>query len=341
MPDLAELLARRMSESGTRVLRVRTNLRSNALRGAIDRVRGVRSIVRFIVYLGRLVAALPSARIVHTLSHSGLAFLLFTAPAVVLGRLTGRRVIVNYHGGNAGPFLQRHGWWARSVLRMAHVVAVPSRFLADVFSAEGIATELLPNLIETDKFAWRGDDPRVQPPTILVARHLEPIYNVACAIRAFAIVRREFSTARLVVLGSGSEAAALRELATDLRVDDAVEFTGYVAHERIGPYYERASVFLNTSNVDNVPISILEAFATGLPVVTTRAGGIPYVVTDGRTGYVVDLNDDGAAAERILRLLRDDEHGRVLARAARRTLETNSWPAVHQRLAELYLPHAT
>jgi glycosyltransferase involved in cell wall biosynthesis len=339
MPDLAELLVRRLSAEGATALRVRTNLGPGRIGQRLDRVRGLRTVLRIPVYLARLIRTIPRVRVIHILSHSGLAFFVFTGPAVLLGRLAGRRVIVNYHGGGAEPFLARFGRLALPILRRASVVAVPSGFVGGVVERYGIPTQTLANPCDVDAFPWHGDEPR--RPVIIVARHLEPIYNVACALRAFALVHADVPAAKLIVLGGGSQAKSLATLADELGIAEAVEFTGYVPHDAIVGQYARASWFLNTSDVDNVPMSILEAYASGLPVVSTRAGGIPFLVAHGETGMLVDLDDHVAAAADLLALMREPARAHDMAARARDAVrDRNSWAAVRRQLGRLYRPEA-
>src|SRR5205085_8811916 len=104
----------------------------------------------------------------------------------------------------------------------------------------------------------------------------------------------------LTVVGDGSERQALERLKTELKLQQTT-FTGRVEPEEIDRHYAANDVFLNASRIDNQPLSILEAFACGLPVVTTNAGGIPDIVTNGETGFVVNIDDDRALADRAIK----------------------------------------
>jgi phenylacetate-CoA ligase len=334
MPGQAALLAAKLRLEGVAVRPVRTNLGAGRLALFLDGRRGLRTLLRVPLFLLRLAWTLPRVRVVHVFSHSGLGFVLFTAPAVWLGRLLGCRVVANYHGGAAAAFLARFGRLAVPVLRRAHAVTVPSAYLQGVFAAVGVAASVVPNIAEVERFAYRED--RNASRTLLVARHLEPIYNVACAVRAFARLHAEMPDARLVVLGDGSQRDELAALAGRLGVGASVEFAGYVRGVELLRGFDRASVLLNTSNVDNVPMAILEAYAAGVPVVSTRAGGIPSIVTDGATGFLVELDDDAAAADRVRRLLADQDLANRVAREGRRVALAHQWSAVFAELRRAY-----
>ena len=106
-------------------------------------------------------------------------------------------------------------------------------------------------------------------------------------LRAFAKVRTAVPDATLVVAGYGSEELALRRLAAELGIADAVRFAGRVEPSNVPAFFDAADIFLNASVLDNQPVSILEAFAAGTPVITTGAGDIPTMVSHGETGWIV------------------------------------------------------
>jgi glycosyltransferase involved in cell wall biosynthesis len=123
-------------------------------------------------------------------------------------------------------------------------------------------------------------------------------------LRAFALIQRTYPDARLIIAGDGAERASLMHLARELCLNKA-EFIGRVMPDRMPALYQAADVYLNAPDIDNMPASILEAFASGLPVVTTDAGGIPYIVRHEETGWMVPRGDHAGMAAGALRLLAD------------------------------------
>jgi glycosyltransferase involved in cell wall biosynthesis len=99
---------------------------------------------------------------------------------------------------------------------------------------------------------------------------------------------------------------------------------------------ERADIYLNSSNIDNMPGSIIEAYAAGLPVVTTDAGGIPYILTDGETGLMVKRGDHESLAAAAIRLLEDNDLADKLAANALAACRVYSWAAVRDEWLKLY-----
>jgi glycosyltransferase involved in cell wall biosynthesis len=210
---------------------------------------------------------------------------------------------------------------------------VPSRFLVDVFAHFGIGATVISNIVDLDRFAYREREPL--RPRIVSTRNFEALYNVACTLRAFRIVQDRRSDATLTLVGGGAEEPALRALADALQLRN-VTFAGRVSPDQIARHYAENDIYVQTSNIDNMPTSILEAFASGVPVVSTRAGGVPAIVTDGVDGLLAPLDDERAIAAHILRLLDDPALAQRLARAARARCQTCTWSAVREQWLDVY-----
>ena len=299
------------------------------------RVKYLRTLVTQLAYWPSLLSELRRADVVHVFSASYWSFLLAPLPAVLVARLLGKPVVMNYRSGEAPDHLRRSPV-ARTILRHVDRNVVPSRFLKDVFTPYGIDAEVIPNIVDVDRFAFRLRDPL--RPRILSTRNFESLYNVACTLRAFAAVRREFPDATLTLVGGGSAESSLRALAVELGLRDGVDvvFVGRVAPEVIWRYYANADIYLQTPDIDNMPASVLEAFASGCVVVSTDAGGVPAVVTDEVDGLLVSCGDDRQAAAQIVRLLRNPSLAHGLAVRARTNCEHYRWKAVREQWLSLY-----
>lgn len=300
----------------------------------IGSLRWIRALVRLIPYLAAVWRATARAPVVHVMANSGWSWHLMAAPAVWIASVRGKRVIVNYRGGDAQRFFSRSFWLVRPTLRRAAAVIVPSRFLADVFGRFGVRTHIVPNIVDLDSFRTSprpGGDVHV-----IVTRNLEPIYDVGTAIRAFALVRARFPQARMTVAGTGPELQNLRALAAACGVADAVSFAGRIDNREIPSLYQSASLMLNPSTVDNMPISILEAWASGVPVVTTNVGGIPYLVEEGRDALLVNPGDPEAMSAAAVRILETPAVAAALAQRGREVASHYCWKQVRGKWLEVY-----
>ncbi|MCS6944251.1 MAG: glycosyltransferase family 4 protein [Sutterellaceae bacterium] len=332
MANQTRQLARLLKESGVTVQLVQNNA---PYRPAwIAHVRGLRAMFRLVPYLVALWRALRAADVAHVMANSGWAWHLFAAPAIWLARLRGVPVLVNYRGGEAEAFLQRQGRWVRPTLRLAHVLAVPSGFLRAIFVRYGIAAEIVPNIVDLTRFTPGG--PRAPGQHIVVTRNLEQIYDLPTALRAFAKVRGRYPAARLTIAGSGPELAALQRLAHDLGIADAVRFTGRLDNEQVAALYREADLLLNPSTVDNMPISLLEAMASGVPIVSTNVGGVPYLVEHERTALLVPARDADAMAAAVLRMFDDAGLRDRIVGAALQACRAYAWERVQPQLFAAY-----
>jgi glycosyltransferase involved in cell wall biosynthesis len=332
MANQTHQLARLLREEGCNVTVVRANAPCRP--AWIGRLRGVRAAFRLIPYLGNLWRTIRNAGIVHVMANSGWSWHLYTAPAVWIGAIHKVPVVVNYRGGDAEAFFSRQFNWVRPTLARARRIVVPSEFLAAVFSKRGIATTIVPNIVNLD--AFRPAAVRPGYPHLLVTRNLEPIYDIGCAIRAFAIVAQRYPIARLTIAGSGPCGDQLARLAGELGVNDAVTFVGRLDNFALPDLYRTASVDLNSSRVDNMPISLLEAMASGVPVVSTSVGGVPYLIDDGQTGLLVAAGDHTAMAAAVLRLLDDSEMRTRITANALQAVERFAWSRVRDDLFHCY-----
>ena len=299
---------------------------------AAVKVKFLRTAVTQLLYWPLLLKELRHADVVHVFSASYFSFLLAPLPAVLIAKLLGKPVVMNYRSGQAPDHLKRSRI-ARTTLRAVDRNAVPSRFLHDVFATFGIESEIIPNIVDVERFRFRRRE-RLHP-RILSTRNFESLYNLECTLRAFRLVQDRYPEAELTLVGSGSQEAALRRLVAELRLAH-VTFAGRVRPEDIWRHYAEADIYLQTPDIDNMPSSVLEAFASGCAVVSTNAGGVPAILTDGVHGLLVPCNDHRAAARAMLRLLEEPALACRMSDAALDTCTRYQWSSVRSQWVALY-----
>ncbi len=333
----AERLGQGLREAGHAVQHLRTNRMSPQSRWR--RVKGVGALLNFTLFLGAVLVGLPRSQVVHIFSHSYLSFWLFTAPPALWGKLLGKRIVIHYHGGSADDFLTRSGPRAKQIFACAQALLVPSQFLVDVFAKHGLTASVLPNIMPLERFTYRERSPLQA--RILMARHLTPVYNPACGLRAFALLQAKHPEAQLTVAGDGPERDAMHLLAKELGIAARVDFIGNVNNDRMLAQLQSHDILLNTSRVDNQPVSLLEAFACGLPVVSTAVGGITYMIEHGQSGLLAPNDDHEALSALIHRLLTNADMGERITRNARAQVQAHGWQHIHPLLLQAYSPQAT
>ena len=296
----------------------------------LQSIRYLRTVSTSILYCLKLLTQVPKYDVIHIFSAAYLSFLIAPTPAILIGRLYGKKVLLNYHSGEAEDHLRR--WPSHiPIMNLAHKVVVPSEFLVKVFSKFGIEASAIFNDIDVNQFEFRERAPL--RPVFLSNRNLQAHYGVDCILRAFALIQQQVPEAALTVVGYGKQYEALQKLKNELNLRN-ISFTGRVEHKDIYQHYSASDIFLNASKVDNQPLSIIEAFACGLPVVTTGAGGIPYMVTDGETGFVVPVGDYRALADRALELL--TRQNTAMVQRARAEVARYTWEVVSEQWLRLF-----
>jgi glycosyltransferase involved in cell wall biosynthesis len=300
----------------------------------LQRIKYVRTVMTSIAYVYSLLRTIPRFDVVHAFSPSYTGFLLAPVPAMLVGRLFRKRVLINYRSGEAADHLSRWGWHAIPLLRLAHAIVVPSGYLVDVFSKFGLSARSVLNFLDIDALVYR--ERTALRPLFLSNRNFEAHYNVADVIRAFAEIQREVPTAEMDVLGDGPLRSELHALVAELGVRN-VRFAGAVSSAESAKYYDRADIYLNAPTIDNMPNSVIEAFASGIPVVTSDAGGIPYIVRHEENGLLVGMRDPHALAQSAMRLLHDQALVTRLTTCARQEALTRYlWTAVCDQWRAVY-----
>lgn len=332
MANQTRQLATLLAAEGCEVRVVQTNL--PYMPAWIGGVPIIRAAFRLVPHLAHLWQSVRGADVVHVMANSGWAWHLFAAPALWIAVVRGVPVVVNYRGGDADAFFARQFRWVRPSLRRAAEVIVPSGFLRAVFERYGASATIIPNVVNLEAFHPAPEAPRT--PHVVVTRNLESIYDVATAIRAFALVARTRPEARLTIAGSGPERAALERIAVEQGVAASVCFTGRLDHADLPALYRSATLMLNSARIDNMPNALLEAMASGIPIVTTNVGGIPFMVEDSGFALLVPPGDSSAMASAALRIIGDPALGARLVSAGLEASRKYAWPKIRGDLFAAY-----
>ena len=303
----------------------------------VSKLKGIRALFRLLPYLWQVWRLAGQVNVIHLMANSGWSWQLFSTPVVWIGWLRKTPVIVNYRGGEAQQYFASSFSRVKPTLDKATAVVVPSGYLKQVFAGFGAEVEIIPNIINLDRFKpVDGKHNNSANITLIITRNLEPIYGIETAIRAVAIARQTLPELRLAIAGSGPQRQELEVLVSTLGLDDCVEFAGRLDASRITEFYNSADAMLNPTTVDNMPNSVLEALASGVPVVTTDVGGIPYIVEHEKTALMVPVADENAMADQILRLFDSGELRQSLVTNGLASVQPYGWPIVKHQWLELY-----
>lgn len=253
--------------------------------------------------------------------------------AITIGKLC-KYLKIKYipllHGGNLPARLQENHQLVQSFLNNAHVVVSPSDFLGHAFAeATTTSIHMIHNNIQLAVYPFL-ERPVVKP-VLLWVRSFASIYNPMMAINVLKKVRESIPDAQLIMVGPDKDGSmqACKDVATSEELP--VTFTGLLTRDEWVALSKDCGVFINTSNFDNLPVSLIEAMALGLPVVSTRVGGIPFLITDDDTGYLVAANDDATMAKRVVSLINNPAIVKRMAAAGLHKAAVYDWNVVKEK----------
>jgi glycosyltransferase involved in cell wall biosynthesis len=260
--------------------------------------------------------------------YSGRAFVWAEAVCEVLRRAKKPYILV-LHGGNLPRFAKRWPRRVRRLLRSARAVTTPSQYLREAASPYRDDIRVLSNGLNLQGYTFRV---RSHPqPLLLWMRAFHSIYNPAMAIQVLARLVPDVPGIQLTMLGPEREPGCLesvRQEAVRWNVLDRLHLAGAVPKAEVPEWLNKADVFLNTTNIDNTPVSLLEAMASGLCVVSTNVGGVPYVVDHETNGLLVPPKDPEAMANAVRRVLADPVLSERMSSSGRQKAETIDWSAI-------------
>jgi len=328
----AQALVQSLREDGVDATLIPINPRFPMGARWMRRVPYVRTVLNELLYAPGL-SRLAAYDVAHVFSASYASFLLAPVPAMVAARLFNKRVVLHYHSGEAHDHLANWGPLVHPWLKLADEIVVPSAYLRDVFARFGYRARVIPNVVDLTVFDYR--ERRPLRPRLLSTRNLEKHYRIDVIIEAFAHFQTTCPEATLTIAGYGSEEPRLRAMAAQL-ANGGVRFPGKVAPEWMPKLYADSDIYLNASDVDNQPVSILEAFASGLPVISTPAGDIPSMVRHGKTGLIVPPEAPLAMARAIADTLSRRERALQMAEQAHAELGRYTWKAVRDEWNAVY-----
>lgn len=287
-------------------------------------------LVRMLHMLLSIVRLRKIVRIVliDVYSTSAFYYAYFTAN---LCKFLGLPYVAILHGGNLPERIKHSPKKSNSIFNYSHGNIALSTYMQQAMQQYGYRVETIPNSIAIEEYRSRGVT-QVKG-SLLWVRSFHKIYNPQMAISLIHSLSKKYPEARLTMVGpdkDGSLGECL-QLAKQLGVADKINFTGLLTKQEWLSLAADHDVFVNTSNFDNMPFSLVEAMATGLPIVSTNAGGIPSLITNGENGLMVHKDDVVAMHNAIESLLNDDAMATRLSEQSRITAEKFDWDTVKHK----------
>lgn len=269
--------------------------------------------------------------------YSGQGFLI-AGLASWLARILHIKIVFHLHGGNLPIFFQKHINWVRRVFHRGCCFVCPSKYLFDALHCIGFESEIIPNFIDLSDYVFRQRD--IVQPKLVWLRAFHLIYNPQMIPQVILSLRQRGALAEIWMAGPDKEDGSLKAMqfkAKELNVENFIHLEGKLDHHQVPGFLAKGDIFLNTTNVDNSPVSIVEAMASGLCVVSTNAGGLPYLLDDGIDALVVDTQDPQAMADAILSIISDYGLAHRLSANARKKAQFFEKQLILNRWKELLL----
>lgn len=313
-----ELLAARMSAEGAVVLS--TSDRIRRLERLVDTVRSLRG------WRGQVDVVVIAV-------FSGPGFWLADLTSRI-ARCYGMPQVLVLRGGNLAEFVRRHPLGVQRLFGRADAVVAPSQFLASEMPPTRSGISVIPNVFDIGTIPW--NERKSISPRLLWMRTFHPIYNPLLALEALALLKERHPETTLTMAGQdkGLRDACI-ERAQELGLSESVTFPGFLDETKKRHAFGDHDVFLNTNDVDNTPVSVLEAAAAGMPVVATRIGGLPYLFRDGQDALLVPPGDAAAMASAVGRLFANPELTQRLSSGGRAVAEASDWGKVRTQWLDL------
>lgn len=270
--------------------------------------------------------------VLHIHCCSGWGFL----PAVIgitIGRWLKKRIVLTYHGGGGEKFFGKHPRLVHHFLTRTNTNIVLSGFLAKIFDKHHIPYTIIPNIIELDDSQFRLRE-TIRPSFICTRAH-EILYNIPCILKAFHLVQKEIPEASLSLVGNGSEHENLIHFSQELNLRN-VTFIGRVGNNEIYRQLDQADIFLSSPTIDNMPVSVLEAMNAGLLVISSRVGGVPYMIKNNTTGLLFESDNHEELAQKMLWAAANQTVTKTIIQQAHRAVGNYRWEIIKEKLYTVY-----
>ena len=266
--------------------------------------------------------------LIDTYSTSNFYYALLCA---YVAKILNIKYIPILHGGNLPERLKKNPKFSKFLFENSYKNVAPSGYLQDAFQKAGYEVTYIPNNIEINNYTFKKQE-KLEP-KLLYVRAFSTLYNPGLALEVLQKLLKKYPDAVLCMVGPDRDGTfeKIKVKCKEMGLEDKVTFTGKMEKEAWWELSKAYDIFINTTNFDNTPVSLIEAMALGLPIVTTNVGGIPYLVADGTDGLTVPPRDADAMAEKIDYLVSNPVQAKAMAQNARKKAESFDWEMVKKQ----------
>jgi len=287
------------------------------------------SIIRIVLLL-KLVFIVKKYDVIHIHCCSGLGF--YPAVIGILGAkiFNSKKTVLTYHGGAAEQFLSQYPKFIKYFISKADEITVMSEFLHKTFFKFGINTVILKNVINK-AIEYRKVD--FQSVKLVSIRSLSSNYNIHDICESFKLIKKEYPKATLQIVGGGELENRIRESYEEIA---GISFIGRVSNNEIMKILKNNNIFISVPTFDNQPMSILEAFASGLIVISTNVGGIPFMIEKQINGLLVDVNKPEEIKNKVVWIMENKQKANIIIENGYNEVKKYNWSNIGPKLLKLY-----
>lgn len=262
-------------------------------------------------------------------TYSGLSFITYEITSF-LCRLFKIPLIMVLRGGSLPEFMQKHPRWTKRVLNRANVLVAPSAFMAEKIGKWGYDIPIITNIVDLSRYPYR--ERKNISPNLIWMRSFHPVNNPEMAVDVFAKLHESYPQSTLTFAGADKGLQSkIKQMVEEKGLSNSVRFAGFLNLEKKIKEFADADIYLNTNRVDNMPVSVIEARALGLPVIATNVGGLPYLIKHGENGFLVPNEDADAMLQSVLALLDNPELTQKISQNGRSLAEESAWTLVRPK----------
>lgn len=243
--------------------------------------------------------------LIDTYSTSNFYYALFSSQ---ICRFFNLKYIPILHGGNLPNRLINNPFLSYLIFNNSFINVAPSEYLKDAFESRKFKVLYIPNVISIRKYNFKKR--QNLSPKLLYVRSFAHIYNPIMAVEVLNLLKKKYSNACLCMIGPFKDDSIInvKDLIKKYNLENDVEITGVLTKKEWHKKSEDYDIFINTTNIDNTPVSVIEAMALGLTIVSTNVGGIPYLINDKNDGVLVDKNDIIMMNKEIIKIVENNNY---------------------------------
>ena len=324
MATLAECLAIAYEKNGHKVLRKKLNSGFKVL------------FILPILYFQFLLVIIKSD-LIHIISSSGNSLWLKDLPAIIIAKFLKKKVVLNFVGGRAIENFELWGLHKKLPFYLADIVVVPSNVLKNKIIKENKKIKIIkiPHMVDIKKFFKNRKKIQLNPPILLVAKSIESYSGHELLLEIFVTIKLKIKNAELWIAGTGNKESFLRKKVEKLSLK-GVRFLGNIDHHEMPKIMEKSTILVHATKYESFGIALVEAMAAGLPVISFNIGGIPEVVINNKTGYLIPYGDKKIFSEKILTILNNKNKFKKMSSVAEKESKKFLPISIYKLWSELY-----